>query len=169
MAGHHLLQKTQEKSSIVALDGKNYTVRLTYHEIPGISGKAVGIKFTNDQGSMDSAEVGNASGLVLARAIGNRVVQMITPDLPNISIIGFYLLTEELGKRKANAIRVKNRAYGHGAREIHKRVKHKLPHFASLHTNGGIGWVMSESNLLGSEQYRIFEQELAKPLEALEC
>ncbi|MFA0813394.1 hypothetical protein [Microbulbifer epialgicus] len=169
MAGHYLLRQTHEKTSVISVGGSNYTIQVSYHDVAGITGKAVGIKFTNANGSMDSSISGSAHGLSLARTIGKHATEMILPDLPSISILGFYLLTDDLGRRKANAIHIKNRAYGHGAREIYKHVKHKLPHFIALHTVGGIGWFMSNEKISDTDQYRIFEQELAKPLEVLTC
>ncbi|WP_226644411.1 hypothetical protein [Microbulbifer variabilis] len=169
MAGHYLLRQTHEKTSVITVGGSNYTIQVSYHDVAGITGKAVGIKFTNASGSMDSSVMGKTNGLSLARAIGTRATEMILPDLPSISIVGFYLLTDDLGRRKANAIHIKNRAYGHGAREIYKHLKHKLPHFIALHTDGGIGWFMSDVKISETDQYRIFEQELAKPLEVLPC
>ena len=65
-----------------------------------MTGHAVGLKFEDFAGSMDSSKTGvKVSGRGLARAIGLRAVKMLG-DLRGVDFFGFYLLTENLEERQ---------------------------------------------------------------------
>lgn len=52
--------------------------------------------------------------------LSSRAQQMILPLLSNVSMIGFYLLTDGLVDRGKNALLAKSRLYDMGARKMHK-------------------------------------------------
>lgn len=167
MAGHHLVTDHRDKTSTALISGKQYKIQLSYHNIKGISGSVVGIKFSDASNSMDSSKKGQVSGVLLGRAIGEKVVQMVMPDIDKISILGFYLLTDDLSTRGKRAVFIKERVYGNQAKEIHNYVKHKLPVLRMLKTNGGTGWAMSKEGTMDDFQIQLLERELGKRLEVL--
>lgn len=167
MAGHHLTTKHWEKTSTVLVAGNQYNVQLSYHNIKGIPGNVVGIKFSDDSNSMDSSKKGSVNGVLLGRVIGEKVIRMVSDDLNKISILGFYLLTDELDSRSKHAVFVKERLYGNQAQKIHSYVKHQLPVIRMLRVKGGTGWTMSKKDLLDEQQFKLLEKELGKRLEVL--
>ncbi len=96
MAGHPLLNQVKAKTDIVAVAGKLYNVHLSYHRVDGVDGFVVGLKFSDEGGSMDSAKPGNVNPYALGRAVANKAAQMLNPDLDSVSILAFYLLTEDI-------------------------------------------------------------------------
>lgn len=169
MAGHPALSYVKEKREIVSISGSIYKVHLTYHKVSGISGYVAGIKFSDSSDSMDSSKTAKVNPFLLGSAIAQRTIQMIKPDLKQISILGFYLLTDDLETRRQGASKLKKRLYNAQAIEIHSKVKYRLPHLTRVETDGGIGWAMSEHDFESLDEYKIFEQELAKELRVISC
>lgn len=89
MAGHPLLHQVRTKSEPLVVGGKTYQIIISYNQVIGVDGYVVGLKFTDEAGSMDSAKAANTHAMILANAVAYRAVQMIKPDLPGISILGF--------------------------------------------------------------------------------
>ena len=169
MTGQQILTYEKEKISVTIVNGMEYTVQVSYMKIQGVNGTAVGIKFTNAAGSMDPAKGGSVSFLKLARAIGGKAAQMILQDIKNISIVGFYLLTEDLAKRSDTAVAAKQRAYTSGARLIHKDLKGYLPILTMYDSDGGLGWTMSKKDLEQTNELDLFKEELRKTLQVIPC
>lgn len=169
MSNQAILSPVREKTSLVVVSGNTYNISCSYHNLPGIPGYVVGIKFSDRTNSMDSSKSGNTHAFKLAIAIGERAIQMIRPDLNKTSIIGFYLLTDDLSARNPKAIQLKQRVYGNQAILMHEKVKHKLPKLTMLRTSGGLGWTMSSHDFQSSETFNIFQRELGKRLELLPC
>jgi hypothetical protein len=165
MSGHPLLPQTKERTSSIVVAGNIYNIHLSYHKAASISGHLVGIKFTDKSNSMNPAKKAGVNGAQLGIAIGQRAMQMVEPDLDNIAVLGFYLLTEDLEKRGEKAVRVKKRVYSSTALKIHSHVKHRLPIIRMLEASGGIGWAMSRDNFSQSSEYEAFVRLLGKQLE----
>ena len=68
----------------------------------------------------------------LAKAVAYRAVQMLKPDLDNVSIMGFYLLTEDIDARGPNASRAKTRIYNTKAATMHRELKDKLQYLTAF-------------------------------------
>lgn len=169
MAGHPLLNQVKSKTDIVAVDGKLYNVHLSYHRVVGIEGLVVGLKFSDEGGSMDSAKPGNVNPYALGRAVANKTAQMLKPDLEAISILAFYLLTEDLDNRRADGGEAKATIYHAQAIRIHNRVKHKLQNLTRFSVQGGLAWAMSEHDFATYDQFKVLENELAKEMRVLPC
>lgn len=142
---------------------------MSYNRVIGIDGYVVGLKFADQDGSMDSAKATGAHGVSLGIAISYRAIQMIKPDLDNISILGFYLLTEDLEARRPGGGRLKVRLYGTRALEIHAAVKHKLQCLTHFQVEGGYAWAMTENHYSTYDQFNIIEKELAKQMRVSIC
>jgi hypothetical protein len=169
MAGHPLLNQVKSKTDIVAVGGKLYNVHLSYHRVAGVEGLVVGLKFSDESGSMDSAKPGNVNPYALGRAVANKAAQMLKPDLATISILAFYLLTEDLDSRRADGGEAKGSVYHAQAIRIHNRVKDKLQFLTHFTVQGGLGWAMSEHDFATYDQFKVLENELAKQMRVLPC
>lgn len=169
MAGHPALSHVKEKREMVSVCGSLYHVHLTYHEMVGIKGCVAGIKFSDNTNSMDASKSGKVNPFLLGAAIARKTIQMLKPDLDKISILGFYLLTDDLEIRRQGAARLKKRLYSAQALEIHSNVRHKLPYITRVEADGGMGWAMSKEDFKSIDQYKIFERELAKELRVISC
>jgi hypothetical protein len=169
MAGHPLLNQVKEKTEIAHIGGSIYHIHLSYHRVTGIEGYVAGLKFSDQDKNMDSSKIGKVNPFQLGIAIANKAKQMVAPDLDQISILGFYLLTDDLEARKKGGSRLKKRLYNAQALEIHSQVKNKLPHLTRLETDRGAGWAMSEHNFSSYHEFQIFERELAKQLRISAC
>ncbi len=169
MAGHPLLNQVRIKSEPLTVHGETFNIILSYNKVIGIDGFVVGLKFTDALGSMDSAQARNIHGMALANAIAYRAVQMIKPDLASISILGFYLLTDDLATRRAGARATKTRLYDHQARTIHANLKERLANLANFEVQGGAAWAMSVRPYSEYEYYRFLENELAKQIRVITC
>ena len=107
MAGHPMLSQVKSETSVLDFSGRQFNVVLTYHKVSELSGHAVGIKFSDVTDSMDSSKSVKINGMLLGKAIGERVVEM-TRNLHGISFLGFYLLTDEIEKERGKlAVRAK--------------------------------------------------------------
>lgn len=164
MAGHPLINQVAENKEAITIDGIVYCVHITWHRMPGVDGYLVGLKFSDAGGSMDSAKIGSANPYKLADAVRIRAAQILMRDLANISIFGFYLLTDDLENRRSGSAKIKRKFYHTGATFIHESVKHKLQYLTSFDVQGGMGWVMSENQIETYENFGLFENELSKPL-----
>ncbi len=169
MAGHSLLNQVRTKNEVVVVDDAPYTVILSYNTVAGIDGYVVGLKFTNATGSMDSAVAKSANGIRLALAIAHRAIQMLKPDLHQVAIFGFYLLTDDIDSSRPGGSDVKTWAYTRQARTIHAACKDKLKHLARFDVQGGKAWVISEKPYSSYEHVSILESELAKQLRVALC
>jgi len=154
---------------VIRVDGAMYNIHLTYHRVAGVKGYLAGLKFSDRFDSMDSSKIGKVNPFLLGSAIARKTVQMITPDLDQISIFGFYLLTDDIESRKQGGSRLKKRLYNAQAIEIHSKVKHRLPHLARVEAAGGFGWAMGKEDFSRQNDFEIFERELAKQLRVIPC
>ena len=118
---------------------------------------------------MDSAKEGSAHGIRLANAVGHRAVQMIKPDLAAISILGFYLLTDDLDARRQDGKRAKMRLYHAQAGSMKKELISKLQHLTTFEVAGGAAWVLSEKPYHTYAQFALLEKELVKQLQVTLC
>ena len=167
MAGHPMLSQIKSETTGLDFSGQRFNVVLSYHKVAGLSGHAVGIKFSDASSSMDSSKKVKINGMLLGRAIGERVVEM-TKNLDGISFLGFYLLTDDIEKeRGVLAVRAKTRVYSAQAKQIHKKVSHKLPQLTQITVDGGVAWGMGESNFLSKPQFQLFLSELGKATEVI--
>ncbi len=162
MAGHALLNQVSEIRDAINIDGEVYYIQLSWYRLTDVPGYVVGLKFTDSSGSMDAAKIGHTNPYTLAKAIGNKAMQILKNYLEEVSIFGFYLLTDDLEERRPGGVEPKRRIYNAQAIRIHRRVKYKLQYLTSFQVQGGVGWVMSEKPADGYEQFHIFENELAK-------
>lgn len=169
MAGHPLLNQVRAKNEIIVVDSKEYEVVLSYNKVAGIDGYVVGLKFTDDTGSMDSSIAKRTYAIPVALAIAHRAVQMLKPDLHQIAILGFYLLTDDLDAGSLLAKKAKIRVYNNRAIEMHKSFRDTLPHMARLDTLGGVAWIFTEKSYNSYEQFNLLENELAKQIRATIC
>lgn len=169
MAGHPLLNQVRTKIEPLVVDGKTYQIILTYNRVIGIDGYVVGLKFADDAGSMDSAKAGNAHGIRLANAVAYRAVQMVRPDLAAISILGFYLLTEELEQRSAKGALRKIQLYSAQAGRIQREFIEHFQHLTEFSVAGGTAWLLSKMPYHAYNQYPLLEKELAKQLRVTIC
>lgn len=55
MGGHALLRTIKEDTSVVSVGGSKYTVIVSSHDVPSINGDVLGIKFKNENGSMNAS------------------------------------------------------------------------------------------------------------------
>ncbi len=138
MAGHPLLHQIKEETGIIAAGGTTYNIHLSYHRVAGVEGYVVGLKFSDQSGSMDSSKSGKVNPFLLGNAIAHKTLQMVKSDLDKISVLGFYLLTDDLESRHANGSRLKRRIYNAQAIEIRANVKHKLQYLTSFEVEGGL-------------------------------
>lgn len=167
MAGHPMLSQVRSETSVLDFSGQRFHIDLSYHKVAGLSGHAVGIKFSDASDSMDSSKKVQINGMLLGKAIGKRVVEM-TRNLDGISFLGFYLLTDDIEQgRGVLAARAKTRVYGAQAKQIHKKVSHKLPQLTQINVEGGVAWGMGESNFLSKPQFQFFLSELGKSMEVI--
>lgn len=165
--GHSLLQPLKTDTSTLFFSGRKYLVSLSYHKVSGLSGQAVGIKFSDNTNSMDSSKKVQVNGMLLGKAIGKRIIDM-TGDLSNISFLGFYLLTDELEQERGKlAVRAKTRLYKAQAIQIHKHVDHKLPQLTQVTVDGGVAWGMGGNNFLSNPQFQLLISELNKATEVI--
>lgn len=169
MAGHPSLSQVHERTEIASVNGTIYNIHLSYHKVSGIEGYVAGLKFTDQYQSMDSAKPGKVNPFLLSKAIAQKAVEMIKPDLDKVSVLGFYLLTDDLEERRKGGTRLKKRLYNAQAIEIHSNVKHKLQHLNRFETEGGLGWAMSKDDFSSYSEFKVFERELAKQLRVLPC
>lgn len=169
MAGHPLLHQIRSKNELITVNGKTYDIIISYNRVIGIEGYVVGLKFTDATGSMDSSKAAGAHGPALANAVAHRAVQMIKPDLANISILGFYLLTEELEARRPGGGKAKIRIYRAHATTMHKNLVEKLQHLTEFEVDGGTAWAMSTKPYNVYEQFNLLEKELAKQMRIILC
>lgn len=169
MAGHPLLNQVKEKKEVASIGGTIYNIHLTYHNISGIEGYVAGLKFSDRYQSMDSSKSGKVNPFLLGSVIASKAIEMITPDLDQIAILGFYLLTDDLENRRKGGARLKKRLYNAQAIEIHSKVKSKLSHLTRFETDGGLGWAMSKEDFSSYKEFKIFERELAKQLRVIIC
>jgi len=168
MAGHPRINQTRVESSTLLFSGQRYRIDLSFHNVPGLSGHAVGIKFSDESESMDSSKKVQINGMLLGKAIGKRIIEM-TKDLKGVFFLGFYLLTEDLERNRGIlAVRAKTRIYKAQAIQIHKKVDHKLPQLTQVNVAGGVGWGMGENNFLSKPQFQQLVSELGKAAEVVE-
>lgn len=118
MAGHPLLISQKVNRSRLAIQNRIFEVELSYYKYNQVDGYLVGLKFSDETGSMDSSKSGNFDGYALGRAIGGRAVSMLRPDINKTALLGFYLLTEDLSARGERAVSAKARQYRFQARQI---------------------------------------------------
>ena len=169
MAGHPLLSQVRTKIEPMIVDGKTYQIILSYNQVIGIDGYVVGLKFTDEVGSMDSAKAGNAHGIRLANAVAYRAIQMIRPDLAAISILGFYLLTEDLEQRSTKGALRKTQLYSAKAGQLQREFIARFQHLTEFEVDGGAAWLLSEKPYHAYSQYPLLEKELAKQLRVNIC
>jgi hypothetical protein len=169
MSGHPRVSQVKEQTSIISVMGGVYNVHLSFHTIKGIEGYVAGLKFTDQSNSMDSSKRGNVSGLSLGKAISREAVRLIQPELKNISVFGFYLLTDDLADRSERAVAIKKKVYGAQAIKIHGKVSHELPFLNALEVEGGLGWAMSRDDFNSYDEFHAFEDELSKNMQVLSC
>lgn len=170
MAGHPLLPIIKENKSEITVSGAKYTVVVSTHKVDGLEGDVLGIKFQNEYGSMDSSiAVKGVDSYQVINALASKTQSMILPVLNQVSMIGFYLLTNGLEVRGGDAVSAKNRLYNMGARKIHKNFKHELPIITKMRIEGAFGWVMSKSDITQSNLYVELEREFARQIEILPC
>lgn len=170
MAGHPLLNQVRSKSEAIVVDNETYNIVLSYNRVIGIEGYIVGVKFSDASGSMDSSLIKYPSNpFGLARAVAYRVSQMLKPDLDDVAIMGFYLLTEELDARRPGGGKLKTRVYGNQALLIHGEVKHKLQYLTTFEVVGGVGWAMSVAPHTAYEPFDVLKNELAKQIRTTIC
>jgi hypothetical protein len=169
MAGHPLLNLARTKSEALVINGKIFNIILSYNHVLGIPGFVVGLKFADETGSMDSAKAKGVNGIALANAIAHRAVQMLKPDLANIAILGFYLLTDDLAASRPGRQATKILLYDHQASVIHQQLKNKLRHHANFEVQGGVAWTMSDRPYTDFEQFTLLENELAKQIRVITC
>ena len=169
MTGHALLNCVKEKKETICVDGSLYNIHVSYHSVAGLKGYIAGLKFSDRFDSMDSSKVGKVNPFLLGSAIARKTIQMITPDLGQISIFGFYLLTDDIESRKKGGSRLKKRLYQAQAIEIHSKVKHRLPHMTRVEAAGGLGWAMGREDFAHQNNFKVFERELAKQLRVIPC
>ena len=164
-----MLQQVGEKSEIVSVDGELYHVHLSWHRVAGIDGYVAGLKFSDQSGSMDSSKSRNVNMYRLGGVIARKALQMLESELQKISILGFYLLTDDLEVRQPGAAAIKQKQYQAKAIVIHTRLKHRLPFLTSFEVQGGLGWAMSEKDFVSYEQFKVLETELAKQIRISPC
>ncbi len=169
MAGHPLLNQVRTKSEPLVVDGNTYQIILTYNRVIGIDGYVVGLKFADESGSMDSAKPAKANAIRLANAVAYRAVQMIKPDLAAISILGFYLLTDELAERRTNGALRKILLYRAKAGTMHDELLEQLQFRTEFAVDGGVAWVLSEKPYHSYDQFALLEKELAKQMRVTLC
>lgn len=169
MAGHSLLNQVRTKNEVVVVDGKPFTVILSYNTVAGIDGYVVGLKFTDGTGSMDSAIAKPVDGIQVGLAVAHRAIQMLKPDLHRVAILGFYLLTDDIDTSRPRGSDVKIWMYNRQARTLHRICKDKLQHLTRFDVQGGTAWVMSEKPYSSYEHVSILESELAKQLRVALC
>ncbi|WP_299948049.1 hypothetical protein [uncultured Microbulbifer sp.] len=169
MAGHPHLNQVRSKTDLISVNGKAYNVELTYHVVFGLDGYVVGLKFSDHLGGMDSSKRGHTNPYALGKAVAQSVIKLITPDLYKVSILGFYLLTDDLANRRKDAVQLKRRLYHAKAVDIHEAVSHHLKHLIQVEVDGGLGWAMSTKDFPSYSQFEVFERELAKELRVLPC
>ncbi|PCJ11800.1 MAG: hypothetical protein COB04_18590 [Gammaproteobacteria bacterium] len=168
MAGHPALNQIKTESSILDFSGLRYKISLSFHQIDGLSGHAVGIKFSDAKDSMDSSKKVPVNGMQLGKALGKRIVEM-AGNLDNISFLGFYLLTDDIEQTRGRlAVRAKTRLYKAQAVQIHKNVSHKLPQLTQVNVDGGVAWGMGENNFISKPQFQLFISELSKETEVID-
>lgn len=166
MGSHALLRVIKEDTSVVSVDGFKYTVVISTHDVPSINGDVLGIKFTNQNGSMDaSIKQKGIDSYRIIDALAYRATQMIAPTLYKVSIIGFYLLTDGLDDRGPIAVNAKARLYNMGARKIHKGLKHELPLIERMKLEGAFGWVMTKSDITQTTLFKEIQKEFANQIE----
>ncbi|MCO1336517.1 hypothetical protein MO867_19475 [Microbulbifer sp. OS29] len=155
------MTEKDERTDVLLYGGRKYNIKLSFHQVKNMNGHAVGLKFEDSTGSMDSSKTGvSVSGRGLARAIGLRAVEMMG-DLRGVDFFGFYLLTDGLNERQ---IRLKDALYSIQAKEMHKAVKDTLPHGIKIDVEGGIGWGMSRYEPQTLPQMQLFLEELGKTI-----
>lgn len=164
MAGHSLLNQVRTKNEVLVVDDAKYNVILSYNKVASIDGYVVGLKFANANGSMDSAVAKSANGIRLSLAIAHRAIQMLKPDIHQVAILGFYLLTDDIESSRPGGSDVKIWAYTRQARTIHKACKDKLQYLTRFDVQGGTAWAMTEKPYNTYEQVSILENEIAKQL-----
>ncbi|MFA0812909.1 hypothetical protein [Microbulbifer epialgicus] len=169
MAGHPQLNQVKSKTERVPYSGTFFIVEISYHNIDGIDGYVVGLKFYDQSNSTDSAKVARVHPFGLGRIVAQTAIKMILPDLDQISIFGFYLQTEGLEARRKGGAARKKEMYQAKALLMHKDVKSKLKHLTRFEVDGGLGWTMSEHDYSSYPQLEFFERELAKQLEVILC
>ncbi|WP_444889318.1 hypothetical protein [Microbulbifer sp. DLAB2-AA] len=169
MTGHPQLNQVKSRSELISVNGRAYNVQLSYHIVFGVDGYVVGLKFSDQHGSMDSAKPGRSNPYALGKAVAQSAIKMIMPDLHKVSILGFYLLTDDLASRRKGAVQFKRRRYHAKAVEIHEAVSHHLKYLTEVEVDGGLGWAMSTKDFTSYSQFEIFERELAKELRVLPC
>lgn len=170
MAGHSLLPIIKENKSEITVSGAKYTVVVSTHRVQGLEGDVLGIKFQNEFGSMDSSiAVKGVDSYQVINSLASKTQSMILPVLNQVSMIGFYLLTDGLEARGQDAISAKSRLYNMGARKIHKNFRHELPVITKMRIEGAFGWIMSKSDIKQSNLYIELEREFARQIEILPC
>ncbi len=168
MGGHALLRTIKEERSVVAVDGNKYTVVISWHDVPSMSGDVLGIKFTNQDGAMDASIKQNGiNSFAIIDALAHRATQMIAPTLHRVAAIGFYLLTDGFAERGPGALAGKERLYNMGARKIHKGLKHELPLIARMKLEGAFAWVMTKSDVRQTTLFREIQKEFSSQIEAM--
>jgi hypothetical protein len=168
MGSHALLRTIKEETSVVSVDGFKYTVVISTHDVPTLSGDVLGIKFMNQDGAMDaSIRQKGVDSYRIIDALAYRATQMIAPNLHRVAIIGFYLLSDGLDDRGPKAIRAKARLYSMGARKIHKSCKHELPLIEQMKLEDAFGWVMTKSDIRQTTLFKEIQKEFANQIEVL--
>lgn len=168
MGNHALLRTVKEDISVVSVDGFKYSVVISLHDVPSISGDVLGIKFMNQDGAMDaSIKQKGVNSYAIIDALALRATQMIAPTLHRVAVIGFYLLTDGLDDRGPGAIDAKVRLYSMGARKIHKGLKHELPLIERMKLEDAFGWIMTKSDIRQTTLFSEIQKEFTNQIEAL--
>lgn len=168
MVGHSSLPTIREVSSEIEVSGFKYSVVVSTHHLPGLKGNALGVKFTNDQGSMDATiKSKGVDSFAVVNALAVRTQQMILPSLSSTAMIGFYLLTDGLEARGEDAARAKIRLYNMGARRIHQSIKHQLPLITRLQVESAFAWVISKEDMTHSRLLFGLQKEFGRRVEVL--
>ena len=168
MGSHALLRIINEETSVVSVDGFKYTVVISTHDVPTLSGDVLGVKFMNEDGSMDASI--RQKGIHTFRvidALAYRATQMIAPNLHRVAIIGFYLLSDGLDDRSARAKRAKVRLYNFGALKIYEAVKHELPLIEQMKLEDAFGWVLTKNDIKQTTLFKEIQKEFANQIEIL--
>ena len=132
MAGHPALSYVKEKRDIVSVGGQLFNVNVSYHNVKGVDGFVTGIKFSDRNNSMDSSIKGSVGPYKPAASVAEKVIKLITPDIDTISILGFYLLTNDLDARMKGGGELKRKMYKAYAIQMHEQLVHKLPYITQI-------------------------------------
>jgi hypothetical protein len=103
----------------------------------------------------------------IINALALRAAQMISPALPKVAAIGFYLLTDGLEERGPRAKNGKARLYNFGAMKIHDAFKHELLIIERLKIEGAFGWAMTKTDIRQTTLFSAIQKEFSNQIEAM--